>query len=124
MCQCSVPVRLDFDRPLWETLWFDPQLLAGWKCNSAQKEAGCHGAFHRGEVLSDPGAGGLVSAHAAGEETMLVGSDFTAAETEEKRDRLPCAIKGNSDLLHFTLHLRIICGDMTLKFPAHLQLFT
>lgn len=72
MFQCSVPIRLDFDRPLWETLWFDSQLLAGWKCNFAQEQAGCHGAFHWGKVLSDPGAGGLVSTCASGEEAVLV----------------------------------------------------
>lgn len=46
MFECSVPLRLDFDRPLWETLWFDSWLLAGWKCNSAQEQTGCHGAAH------------------------------------------------------------------------------
>lgn len=45
MCECAVLIRLDFDRPLWETLWFDSQLLAGWKCNFAQEQAGHDGAF-------------------------------------------------------------------------------
>lgn len=71
MCQCSVCLRLDFDRPLWETLRFDSQLLAGWKCNFAEEQAGCHGALHWGKVLSDPGTGGLVSTCATGKETML-----------------------------------------------------
>lgn len=47
-------------------------------------------------------------------------SGFTAAETVEETNKFLCAIKDSLDLLHSTLHLRIIYGNITLKLPAQL----
>ncbi len=59
-------LRLDSNRSLWETLWFDSQLSPWWICDLVQEQTGYHGAPSRSQVLPDPGIDRLVPESPAG----------------------------------------------------------
>lgn len=60
-------VRLDLDRPQWETLWQRPLLPEGWHCPLAQRSPGNPGATGWSKVLPHPGLNGTLSKRPAGQ---------------------------------------------------------
>ncbi len=61
------PLRLDSDRPQWETLWQHPVLPAWRHSHLTQRSSGYPRAVGWGKVLPRPGPSGALSKHPAGQ---------------------------------------------------------